>query len=172
MTPVDATAPRAAAIAVPNDLTDAETGLVYLRARHYDPATGRFVQADPIGMAGGSTNFYTYGHNNPCARTDRSGLEPDDFCQRYSGFPGQVDIAANISKAQEARLDTGWNRTLLELCGNISPVHGIVAAAMGIPIEIALGAGGAVQKAQGSKPDNGCAGRLLHPARFSSSLSA
>jgi len=26
--------------------TDSETGFVYLRARHYDPATGRFLQQD------------------------------------------------------------------------------------------------------------------------------
>ena len=27
---------------------DAETGLVYLRARYYDPSTGQFLSRDPI----------------------------------------------------------------------------------------------------------------------------
>src|SRR6059058_5818382 len=29
---------------------DGETGLAYLRARSYDPATGRFLQQDPAGL--------------------------------------------------------------------------------------------------------------------------
>lgn len=30
---------------------DAESGLIYYRARHYDPALGQFLQQDPIGFA-------------------------------------------------------------------------------------------------------------------------
>jgi RHS repeat-associated protein len=36
-----------------------ETGDYYYRARYYDPAVGRFVSEDPIGLAGG-VNFYVY----------------------------------------------------------------------------------------------------------------
>ncbi|MFH0790939.1 MAG: RHS repeat-associated core domain-containing protein [Candidatus Omnitrophota bacterium] len=43
---------------------DAETGLYYYRARYYDPKIGRFLQADPIGYAGGM-NLYAYCSNNP-----------------------------------------------------------------------------------------------------------
>jgi len=32
---------------------DPETGLIYYRARHYDAATGQFIQRDPIGFAAG-----------------------------------------------------------------------------------------------------------------------
>lgn len=56
--------------------TDAETGFVYLRARHYDPATGRFVQQDPLGLGGGSTNLCAYAGDNPTMFTDPSGLFP------------------------------------------------------------------------------------------------
>jgi len=55
---------------------DAETGLIYLRARYYDPETGRFISRDPFtGFASvpPSLNRYTYGYNNPVLFADPSG---------------------------------------------------------------------------------------------------
>ena len=52
---------------------DAETGLYYYRARNYDPASGRFLQEDPIELAGG-VNFYRYSYNNPTNWSDPLGL--------------------------------------------------------------------------------------------------
>jgi RHS repeat-associated protein len=42
-----------------------ETGLIYHRARYYDPTLGRFTQPDPLGFAGGDINLYSYVGNNP-----------------------------------------------------------------------------------------------------------
>jgi len=50
------------------EMLDAESGLLYLRARYYDPSIGRFISADPyLGrMAEPVTqNRYLYVHNNP-----------------------------------------------------------------------------------------------------------
>jgi RHS repeat-associated protein len=61
------------------EVRDAETGLVYLRARMYDPATGRFLSRDPFpGLATSpmSQNPYAYAHNNPVNLTDPSGMNP------------------------------------------------------------------------------------------------
>ena len=52
---------------------DPETGLYHLRARDYAPGIGRFVQPDPIGIAGG-INLYAYVGNDPLNATDPWGL--------------------------------------------------------------------------------------------------
>ena len=49
--------------------------LYYNRYRDYDPSTGRYVQADPIGLAGGS-NLYGYVGGNPVNAIDPEGLSP------------------------------------------------------------------------------------------------
>jgi RHS repeat-associated protein len=56
---------------------DAEVELLYLRARYYQPETGRFITEDP--WAGdvwrpGTLNTYVYVGNNPVNYTDPSGL--------------------------------------------------------------------------------------------------
>ncbi|MFD6259497.1 DUF6531 domain-containing protein [Micromonospora chalcea] len=40
-------------LAFPGQYVDAETGLHYNRFRYYDPATGRYVSPDPLGLTGG-----------------------------------------------------------------------------------------------------------------------
>jgi RHS repeat-associated protein len=52
--------------------TDAETGLVYMRARYYEPWTGRFLSEDPA-MDG--RNWYVYCGNDPVVRVDYTARE-------------------------------------------------------------------------------------------------
>jgi RHS repeat-associated protein len=65
---------------------DPETGLYYYRARYYDPKAGRFLQQDPIGMAGG-INLYAYVGNNPVNFVDPNGWLTIAISGGYQGVP-------------------------------------------------------------------------------------
>lgn len=53
-------------------LLDAETGLVYLRARYYDPGTGQFLTVDPLFDV--TRERYGYVGGDPLNGSDPSGL--------------------------------------------------------------------------------------------------
>ena len=55
-------------------LDDPETGLERFGVRDYDPATGRWIEPDPILFAGGGTNLYGYAANDPINFYDPYGL--------------------------------------------------------------------------------------------------
>ena len=57
---------------LPGQYFDAETGLHQNWNRDYAPGIGRYVQADPIGLAGG-LNVYQYAYGNPGAYIDPNG---------------------------------------------------------------------------------------------------
>ncbi len=67
----------------PGQYYDAETGLSQNMQRDFDPLTGRYVESDPIGLAGG-VNTYAYANANPGMLVDLLGLAAscrnDDRC--------------------------------------------------------------------------------------------
>gem|GEM_PF-1940831 len=52
--------------------TDSDTGLVYMRARYYDPATGQFLTRDPLEAS--TRQRYLYAGDDPINQTDPTGL--------------------------------------------------------------------------------------------------
>jgi RHS repeat-associated protein len=72
------------------------SGLVYMGARHYDPATGRFLQPDPLGVA--ASELYAYAANSPYMFWDPSGLMPfslsgGGLLDQRLGFGGGLAVA-------------------------------------------------------------------------------
>ena len=68
----------------PGQRFDSVTGLHQNGWRDYDPLSGRYVQSDPIGLAGGIST-YAYVGSNPYQRGDRDGLRADmDLCAGLS----------------------------------------------------------------------------------------
>ncbi|HEX6467513.1 MAG TPA: DUF6531 domain-containing protein [Streptosporangiaceae bacterium] len=62
--------------------TDQTTGLDHMRARDYDPATGRFTSRDPIELRPGQpyTSSYAYAADAPTYLTDPSGEDTFGLC--------------------------------------------------------------------------------------------
>ena len=91
---------------------DAEVGLLYLRARYYQPEAGRFITKDP--WAGdvwrpSTLNRYSYARNSPVSRTDPEGLNghgPDPLCPEcQEALPGYSVFLATLSASLLAE---GW----------------------------------------------------------------
>jgi RHS repeat-associated protein len=68
-----------------------KSGLIYYRARSYDPGLGRFAQRDPAGFADG-INPYAYVGNNPVSFSDPLGLS------KMAPSPVSVSAFAGIGR--------------------------------------------------------------------------
>jgi RHS repeat-associated protein len=99
-TKVDTAAP-ANPIQYAGEYLDSTTGLYDLRARDYDPSSGRFLARDPLG---GSPNAstYAYADNSPFRYVDPSGLGP---------------VGSNCTSVKCYCYSGGWNTAL---CGAIA----------------------------------------------------
>lgn len=76
----------------PGQYSDAETGLNYNYFRDYQSAIGRYIQSDPIGLAGG-LNTYVYVKGNPLRYRDPLGLTERDIQVAWKMVRGtQTDL--------------------------------------------------------------------------------
>jgi RHS repeat-associated protein len=90
--PSDPCADSSLRIGYAGEQRDAGSGLIYLRARYYDPGTGRFLSRDPFRgrRADPATQHgYSYAANNPVRWRDPSGR---DLCDCYAGGGGGAGL--------------------------------------------------------------------------------
>ena len=105
-----------------------ETGLVYYRARYYDPTIGRFISKDPAGMPDG-VNRYAYVGNNPINFTDPEGLCPWCVGAAWGGLSGA--ISGSISGWMTAGPNASFGEKLR---------NGSIGLAVGLGVGAAAGA--------------------------------
>jgi RHS repeat-associated protein len=124
---------------------DPETGLLYYRARYYDPKTGRFNQTDPVGYAA-DLNLYAYVGNDPTDKTDPKGEET----QWSIGLGGTAALVLGVSGSVNVGISVPTNVL------NVSGYQGFVTAQGSGMVGTAgfLGAGlqGGVGHTQGALP--------------------
>ncbi|OBU54367.1 RHS repeat domain-containing protein [Stenotrophomonas maltophilia] len=80
------------AMRFPGQRYDAESGLHYNLQRDYDPASGRFVTSDPLGLQGGIST-YGYVKGNPLTSIDPDGMQAIPLLPpppAVTGGPGAV----------------------------------------------------------------------------------
>ena len=92
---------------------DPETGLVYMGARYYNPALGRFLSMDPVGPDENnlhSLNRYAYANNNPYKFTDPDGQVPVlvPFVLAWMGGGAAVTGGVNASIQYTTQGEVRW----------------------------------------------------------------
>ena len=109
-------------------------GLSFFRNRVYDQQTGRWLQEDPIGVAGG-LNLYQFNGNNPVAYTDPFGLCPPKD-SNPCGLRDVLTFTATIGGQIGASINTGPGNFGAVGHLQVGPVVGVKLAAGGAePIE-------------------------------------
>jgi RHS repeat-associated protein len=83
---------------LPGQYFDAESGLHYNTHRDYDPRLGRYIESDPIGLAGG-VNTYAYVGGNPVGFVDPSGLLFEWMGGPWTGFGSDISTPGNFGAA-------------------------------------------------------------------------
>lgn len=97
----------------PGQTFDQETGLFQNWHRDYNPRIGRYMQSDPIGLAGG-INTYSYVEGNPLMLSDSEGLQAGGM-----GFP---NIEGDVKRYQDALVEVYANALLLVPIGGAPTV--------------------------------------------------
>jgi uncharacterized protein RhaS with RHS repeats len=87
--------------------------LIETLERQYDPETGRWLQRDPIGFAGHSTNLYGYVMNDPINFVDPNGqfpTNPDEVAlcvyerTLYQSYLSDIPFYNNLIAQYQAQL--------------------------------------------------------------------
>ena len=94
---------------------DADLGLYYYRARYYDPAEGRFLSRDPIGVWGDANNLgnaYAYVADNPLNNRDPTGQWMESAWDLASLGMGWISFMDDVENER-------WGWAIVDVLGMI-----------------------------------------------------
>jgi RHS repeat-associated protein len=113
---------------LPGQFHDRETGLFDNYRRSYDPRRGRYLEPDPLGLAGG-WNLYAYVGGNPVQATDPLGLILFAFDGTGNSNPARApDTLSNVAKF--ASLYAPSDRYYMSGVGTLDSSSGIAGGAL------------------------------------------
>ena len=110
----------------PGQYWDRETGNHYNYFRDYDPSLGRYVQSDPIGLAGG-VNTFSYVSNDPLLGVDIYGLSQMNRSRYAPGIRWQdMTCEERYASVRKQYMATG-----IAALGGLLVLEGAVVSIMG-----------------------------------------
>ncbi len=128
-----------AALQYAGQYTDAESSLVYLRARYYDPATSQFLTVDPAVQQ--TLSAYGYGGGDPLNQSDPSGLwwgAVTRFVHDHTDVIAQINSVATAVTAVAGTVAVGCAVFGLLPCAGVAGVISRVGLAVTTITEVAL----------------------------------
>jgi RHS repeat-associated protein len=109
--PAGSTGTQTTPLGYAGQLTNEQSGLIYMRARVYDPVTGQFLTRDPLEAI--TREPYSYVGDNPVNRLDPRGLQGEEVkvpCWLFCEPPPVIvrPIEEGVHGAENA-LESVWN---------------------------------------------------------------
>jgi RHS repeat-associated protein len=151
----------------PGQLYDKETNLHYNWHRDYDPQLGRYIQSDPIGLAGG-VNTFGYALGNPSSLLDFDGLDVTRW-ERPVNFDGAASVLNRTGLTHQWLKTDSQESGMGPQTGNV-PGQGNNKDAPGAPVGTKDHTGESTQSGAHKVPipfavDEACVNELNRPGR-------
>jgi RHS repeat-associated protein len=123
-------------------VNDADTGLVYMQQRYYDPVAGRFLSIDPVttdANTGSSFNRYAYANNSPYRYIDPDGRNTvEDFLPKGApivalgnSIAAIVVIAEGVMTGNASMVTTGKAALQENKAANIEGLGAVLSMGRG-----------------------------------------